>query len=105
MEQIIDLISGYFTALDWTYICTLIIISHFITNDKNVDMFRWKIKAILLAVPMIWRVFFIGFFYGMFIYWIRDYQGKTGIEVLVHSWLFAVVTHKMLLAKLAKKIK
>lgn len=103
-------ISEYMTSLDWPYIITLIILSHFISQDRIIKKGKLSktkllsdIRPFLLSIPKAWRVFLIGIIYGLFIYWVRSYSNKETIEIIFQSLVFAMVTHKLLLEKLMNR--
>ena len=118
MEQQVAKLSGialekfseYMGNLDWPYIITLIIISHFISQDDiiikgkiSTNKFISKIRPFLLSIPRAWRVFLIGIIYGLFIYWVRSYSNKEPIEVIFQSLIFAMISHKLLLEKIMNR--
>jgi drug/metabolite transporter (DMT)-like permease len=96
-------LSHFFGTLDWRYIITLILITHYLVKDEIVRGLPFKIRGILIRVPIVWRVIIIGVVHGIFIYWIRDYKGKEGVETIVQSLFVAIVCHKLFLAQIIKK--
>lgn len=94
----------YIENLDWTYMMSFMFIAHFLAKDSIVNWMPFKVKGILKRVPMSWRVILIGLFYGAFVYWVREYQGREGVEKIVQSLSFAVIFHKLLLNKIIKKL-
>lgn len=108
MDTILDAMEGYMTALDWSYILTLLVMAYFISKDSIVDMIKSKkfakTKLAMKKVPKAWRVFGFGVVYGLLTYWMRDYHGKEKIEGLVQSLTFTIVFHKLLLQKFEKFI-
>lgn len=101
----------YLGNLDWGYMITLILLSHFVCRNEMLDnkfiaQLTWlkKVKTLLLAIPMAWRVLLMGVIYGMVLYWIRDYSGKNWLENMVQSLIFAMVSHKLFLEKWLNKL-
>lgn len=95
MTEIITQLSGYISKLDWAYIFTFILISYGLNSEFITALF-YKIFRFKIATR--YRVLIIGVIYGTAIYFIRDYR-INDIEILLQSFVFALVFHKLLLQK------
>lgn len=100
MELIVGKVLEYLSSLDWSYMITLIVLCYaFEQNKLKVKLHRWT----RLQLATKYRVVVIGFFYGLFIYLIRGYSVGE-IEVLLQSFVFAMVFHKVILKEVEKLI-
>ena len=96
VTQIFNQMTTYLVNLDWAYITTFIIICYGV-NSKTVS---GKIrKATGLKSKTRYRVAITGMVYAVLIYFIRGYELAQS-EVLLQSFIFAFVFHKLLLDKL-----
>lgn len=95
MTEIISQLSNYISNLDWAYIFTFILISYGFNSEYVIALF-FKIFRFKIATR--YRVLIIGVLYGTAIYFIRDYT-VNNIEVLLQSFVFALVFHKLLVQK------
>jgi hypothetical protein len=98
-------LSHYFSMLDWAYIITFNLIAHYMTKDERVKDMPFDIRGILIRIPVSWRVLIVGILYGSFVYWIRGYQGKEGVETMMQSLIATMACHKLFLAYILKKLK
>ena len=83
----------YIGSLDWTYILTFILIAHVVNTDK-VRQFIKKLTG--LEIRTRYRVVILGLAYGILLYFIRG-NDITGIEVLLRSFIFTLVFHKLII--------
>lgn len=90
---ILMLISGYFVSLDWTFICSFITLCYGINHAKARASLR---KAVPFRLQTRFRVFLFGILYAIVLYIVRDYTLKQA-EGLLHSLVFALVFHKLLI--------
>lgn len=102
----------YLTSLDWPYMITLIIISHFVVDDNILKVkplseikLLTKIRPLLLSVPKAWRVLLIGILYAVIINFVRLENDRLSTEVIIQSLLLTMVSHKLFLDKILKKLK
>ncbi|EDP94745.1 hypothetical protein U8527_07270 [Kordia algicida OT-1] len=95
MTEIITQLSNYISRLDWAYIFTFILISYGFNTEYVTGLF-YKIFRFKIATR--YRVLIIGVLYGTAIYFIRGYA-ITDVEILLQSFVFALVFHKLLLQK------
>jgi len=100
MTQIISQVSNYLNGLDWTYIFTLIIISHGF-NHHRCKGFLYKVFKVKVATR--YRVLAIGLAYGVAIYFMRGQEMET-VERLLQSFAFALVFHKLLLEEFIRQL-
>lgn len=93
MENVINAINSYISGLDWPYILTLILLAHLINREK----ISTKISKVLrIKTRTRYRVALTGFLFGIVIYFFRGYKLEN-IECLFHSFVFALVFHKLAL--------
>ncbi len=100
MELLWQPLSHYFQQLDWTFIITFIVLVYGLHRSP---LLKWLGNAIGFELPKRYRVLLVGILYGSFIFWLRD-GGKTTLESLVQSLVFAMVFHKLLLDFLLRKL-
>ena len=100
MTEIITQLSNYITKLDWAYIFTFILISYGF-NSEYVTRLFYQIFRFKIATR--YRVLIIGVLYGIAIFFIRDYT-INDIEILLQSFVFALVFHKLLVQKTIRYI-
>lgn len=98
MEEIILQLSNYVNSLDWAYIFTFILISYGLNSEYITNIFY---KIFRFKVATRYRVLIIGVLYGTAIYFIRDYT-ISNIEILLQSFVFALVFHKLLVQKVIR---
>jgi hypothetical protein len=116
METIINALTDYLNKLDWTYIFTLMLISHFVIKDS---MFKWwkeikkmgflykllnTIRYIFFAIPKSVRVFIVGVIYAIIIYKGKGYTTYEEAENLFICLTFTMVFHKMLIQKIEEAL-
>jgi hypothetical protein len=102
INVVTEALSAYILHLDWGYIFTFMFLAHFMVQDKMVAGLPFKIKETLKMVSVAWRVIILGIIYGLFVYYIRGYKGKEGVEIIIQSLTFAVVFHKLVLDAILK---
>jgi len=100
MNEILKQILNYISALDWAYILTFIILVQALVSFKLFEKISSLIK---LPISKRYTVLFVGFIYGIFLYFLRDYD-TSKIECLLQSFVFALVFHKLLLDKLFQRL-
>ena len=100
MIQIINQILQYINSLDWSYIITFILLTHAINYSKVV---AWIFRITKLKIQTRYRVVFIGLVYGIFLFFLRDYN-SSNIEPLLQSFVFAMIFHKLILEKFMQQI-
>ena len=100
VTQIFNHLTTYLVNLDWAYIITLIIICYSINSKAVTGKIR---KATGLKSKTRYRVAITGILYAVLIYFFRGYE-LAQTEVLLQSFVFAFVFHKLLLDKLIKWI-
>jgi hypothetical protein len=101
MELIAGKVLGYLSSLDWSYMITLIVLCYALEQNKlKVKLHKWT----MIQLPTKYRVVLIGFFYGLLIYFIRDY-GLSDVEMLLQSFVFAMVFHKVILEEVEKMLQ
>lgn len=93
MTDIIEIITAYFSSLDWMYILTFILIASFLKRDGAVSWLPAGIRSWLMKVPVTWRVLLLGIAYGALLFWLRGYSGRAPVENLISSLVFAMVFH------------
>jgi hypothetical protein len=103
LDIVWEALKHYSSQLDWGYIFTLIIIAHYLTKDEIIKDLPFSIRGILVRIPTTWRVIIIGCIYGVFVYYIRGYKEREGVEMIVQSLFFSIVAHKLFLANIIKK--
>jgi hypothetical protein len=92
MEKILQ----YITALDWTYMLTLILMASILTQDVMVNWMPGKMAVTIKGVNKAFRVFFLGLVYAAALYYLRGYTGRTQIENLFSSLVFAMVFFELI---------
>lgn len=100
MQAITENLLTYLSTLDWAYMITFILIAR-IFNSCTVT--KWITNGLGIRVRTRYRVLLIGGIYGIFVFFIRDYTLQES-EVLLQSFVFAIVFHKFLLELLFEKI-
>lgn len=100
MIKILQHVSEYLNALDWTYIITFIIIAYGLNHYRAKGFFY---EVFRLKIATRYRVFIIGLLYGSAVYLMRGYT-LDKIECLLQSFAFALVFHKLLLEHLLEFI-
>ena len=100
VPQIFNSISAYLVNLDWAYIITFIIICYGINSKAVTGKIR---KTTGLKSITRYRVAVTGIVYAVLIFFIGGYE-LAETEVLMPSFIFAIVFHKLLLEKLIKWI-
>ncbi|EDP96543.1 hypothetical protein U8527_10535 [Kordia algicida OT-1] len=98
MREIITQLSDYINSLDWAYIFTFILICYGCNSEYITGLF-YKIFRFKIATR--YRVLLIGVLYGITVYFIRDYS-IGDVEVLLQSFVFALVFHKLLIQKVIR---
>lgn len=83
----------FINSFDWHYIFSFIIIG-FAFNHYKVR--EGIVKNTKLKIGTRFRVAIVGVLYGVLIYYLRDYE-KKDIEILLRSFLFAFVFHKLII--------
>ncbi len=94
MQTIIHQISNYITQLDWGYMLTFILLVYAISNLKLIKQWRSNKK-----LSQRYLVLLIGVIYGIILFFIRGYD-TSKIEVLLQTFVFALVFHKLLIDRL-----
>lgn len=100
MIEVLAQITKYLNSLDWSYILTFIVIAYGLNHYKATDFFYRVFK---FKIATRYRVLIIGFVYGVALYFIRDYKLRM-IEILLQSFVFALVFHKLLLEKFLNRL-
>jgi hypothetical protein len=95
-SQIITLIGNYLTGLDWQYIITFIILCYGLNHYRVKASIGWFTGTLLRTR---YRVVLVGIIYGAILFFIRDYK-VAQIEILLQSFIFAMVFHKLLVESL-----
>lgn len=96
MENIIEAFTSYMNSLDWVYIFSLVLLAEIFTRDAVVKHFPFGLRELMIKVPKGFRVLILGLSYGITLYWMRDYQGKTNIEILFNSLVFSMVFYELI---------
>ena len=99
MEILFDNITNYLNALDWMYILTFILIGYIVNYCKLTELFT---KLTGLKIRTRYRVAIVGTIYSVVIYFVRGYR-YTEIEVLLASFVFALVFHNLLIDTLVNR--
>lgn len=100
MESIIHSITAYITSLDWSYIMTFIFLSSLINHVKIRQSIVDKLG---LKLRTRYRVVLVGLAMGIVLYFIRGYTVDK-VEILLHSFVFAMVFHKLILDSIVKYV-
>ena len=100
MEIILDQFANYLNTLDWVYIFSFILITYLIRYYR-IPSFIGRGLGIKLRYR--YQVLIIGGIYGMILFFARDYDLK-GVELLLQSFLMAIVVHKFFIEILIDKI-
>ena len=92
---IIDFLNDYLSALDWTYIFTFILIAYGLNLETTRMKLRWLTR---ISLARRYRVAIAGILYAIILAWIRgNYRSQA--EVLLPSFVFALVFHKLIIDK------
>lgn len=100
MTDILKHLVHYLTSLDWAYIFTFIIIA-FGLNQKPVT--DWLADFTGIKIKTRYRVLIVGLIYGIIVYFIRDTMLHK-LEMLLQSFVFALVFHKLILESLLNRL-
>lgn len=100
MTDILKHLIHYLTSLDWAYIFTFIIIA-FGLNQKAVT--DWLAEVTRIKIKTRYRVLIVGILYAILIYFIRETKLHR-IEILIQSFVFALVFHKLILETLLNRL-
>lgn len=100
MTDILKHLVDYLSSLDWAYIFTFIIIA-FGLNQKPVT--DWLADFTGIKVKTRYRVLIVGLIYGIIVYFIRDTMLHK-IEMLLQSFVFALVFHKLILESVLNRL-
>jgi hypothetical protein len=92
-SQIISLLENYFVSLDWSYIMTFIIIGYGINH--------YKVKESLgnaggKNTRTRYKIVLVGIVYAVILFFLRGYKLPQA-EVLLQSFIFAIVFHKLVI--------
>lgn len=93
LTSLLDQLLFYIVGLDWTYILTFILIAH-VANTSKVRLFIKNLTG--LEIRTRYRVVILGLAYGTLLYFLRGYD-ITGIELLLRSFIFTLVFHKLII--------
>lgn len=99
--QFITHFAQFLTQLDWMYIICFILMAYAI----NLAPVKKAIgEATTFYVKTRFRVTVVGILYGILLYFLRGYTPQQ-IEPLLHSFIFALVFHKLILDTLTEWLK
>jgi hypothetical protein len=93
MESIFQTLANYVVGLDWSYIMTFIL-SAYIINHSPVS--NGISKVIQVKARTRYRIALVGLILGVVLFLLRGYT-LDKVEVLLHSFAFALVFHKLIL--------
>ncbi|TPN85788.1 hypothetical protein [Aquimarina algicola] len=97
METVFQNIVGYINSLDWAYILTFILISYALNHYKEIIS-----KGLGINIRTRYLVLLVGVTYGIAMFFIRDYH-LSQIEILLQSFVFAIVFHKLIIETLVER--
>ena len=100
MESILHSITSYITALDWSYIMTLIFIGSLFNHIK---IRQSIVNKLGLKLSTRYRIVLIGLLIGLPLHFIRGYAIEN-VENLFHSFVFALVFHKLILDNIMRHV-
>ena len=96
MQQILEHFNHYIANLDWAFIVTFIIMGYGLNSlPARISLF----SITKLTMPTRYRILIVGVLFGVLIYFVRGYT-LGEVETLFHSFVFAIVFHKMLVDNL-----
>jgi hypothetical protein len=107
IEVLIAPIQNFFSALDWRFIISFVLIAWLFTRNNSLESW-WKeekfpkLRSFLLMVPKSVRISAIGAVYAIIHYHIWQLQPKD-IGILMESFIAAVAFHGLILKGLQKK--
>lgn len=93
MESIFQTLSNYVVSLDWSYIMTFILAAYLFNYSALTNGIS---KVIQVKARTRYRIALIGLILGVVLFLLRGYAIDK-VEVLLHSFAFALVFHKLIL--------
>lgn len=93
MENLISVLIGYVTGLDWTYIMTFILLAYLVNSIRIGWEWHW-LSGIKIRTRF--KVAVIGIAWATLVYLMRG-RSPGLAESLINSFVFAIVFHKIIL--------
>lgn len=101
MGQMEQIFINYINGLDWPYIFSFLIIGYAI----NTEMAKHTLKKVIgTCAKTRYRIALLGLLYGTLLFYLRGML-LSDIEPLLHSFVFAIVFHKLILDSLVAYFK
>ncbi len=101
VKLILQKLMSYLSSLDWAYMITLIAICYAMEREGVKEKMKLWTR---IEIKKKYRVLLIGIFYGTLIYFLRGYT-ISHIEMLLQSFVFAMVFHKVLIEELEQMLQ
>ena len=111
VSNLLDAINIFIHTLDYSFVISYVLFNYLIARDEILGDFNktkspvWKsICNFLVSIPTGIRFIATGLIYSICYYMFRELKHKD-IQVLINSFMFSVVTNKIIIESILFKLK
>ena len=111
ISNLLIALNEFIHSLDYSFVISYVLFNYLITKDEILGDFQktkskfWKSMCLfLVSIPNGIRFIVTGFVYSFCYYMFRELKHKD-IEIIINSFIFAVVTNNLIIESILSKIK